>query len=538
MEQEDVSELPGGSTEVSDPAPMVLDEEEQLIVDEPAPRVATAESFPAFSLMAASPPSVDSTGRPPPVHRTRPSQWGASNVPPAPATPLPLQSQRGHYKPPSKPTVPRKETPKPSVAAVKKAPPVAAPQPPPWDETPAPLETGNGEYLLPVFYVAPFGTAVAMQETHHLDLFSFTDSFLEQSLDPSGISMRSTMFPSTALPQPIDGPIPSYQTITTHSCASSGSVPTCASANKELKWPEASLLKRTVCTRKPVTATVSQSGSTSYTKPVGITALMSSTPPQLWKRSKNATLRPTMTKPTYGTTSERMISVTPSKTSWTLLEPENRNTSVDCFTTTTRNIPCCQFGTTNTNAMLRRGPKHAKTSSRKVSFHSKTQESIGTKSTTSSITSVKKLGTCSDSGPSARNLRKSSTSTTCSKSTSQTAGPEPRLPNQVDLMQRSPLTQNCRQLPCLTPLTESELEGFCASILTETFPEVCVTDAVIPDPCEHTKLEPTALQWRDPTSKTFSPSSQLVLLALLPYINSRAFRLRPLLWFSLIAALS
>ena len=216
MVQEDVSELPGGPTEVSDPAPMVLDEEEQLIVDEPAPRAATAESFPAFSFTAASPPSVDSTGRPTPVHRTRPSQWGASYVPLAQATPLRLQSQWGHYKPPSKQMVPRKETPKPSAAAVK-APPVAAPQPPPWDETPAPLETGNGEYLLPVFYVAPFSTAVAMQETHHLDLFSFTDSFLEQSLDPSGISMRSTMFLSTALPQPIDGPIPSYQTITTRS---------------------------------------------------------------------------------------------------------------------------------------------------------------------------------------------------------------------------------------------------------------------------------------------------------------------------------
>ena len=33
MEQEDVSELPGGPTEVSDPAPMDLEEEEQLIVD-------------------------------------------------------------------------------------------------------------------------------------------------------------------------------------------------------------------------------------------------------------------------------------------------------------------------------------------------------------------------------------------------------------------------------------------------------------------------------------------------------------------------
>ena len=169
-----------------------------------------------------------------------------------------------------------------------------------------------------------------MQETHHLDLFSFTDSFLEQSLDPSGISMRSTMFLSMVLPQPINRPIPSYQTITTCSCASSGSAPTCASANEELKWPKASLLKRTVCTGRSVMATVSQSGST---RPVGITALMSSTPPQPCKRSKNATLRPTMNKPTYGTTSERMISVTPSRMSWTLLEPEEKNTSVDCFTT-------------------------------------------------------------------------------------------------------------------------------------------------------------------------------------------------------------
>ena len=232
MEQEDVSKLPGGPTEVSDPAPMVLDEEEQLIVGETAPSVAAAESFSALSLTDASPPSVDSTGRPTPVHRTRPSQWGASNVPPAPATPSPLQSQWGHYKPPSNPTVPRKKTPTPSAAAVKKAPPVAAPQPPLRDETPAPSETGNGEYLLPVFYVAPFGTAVAMQETHHLDLFSFPDSFLEQSLDPYGISMGTTMFPSMALPQPIDGPIPSYQTITIRSCASSGSALTCASANE------------------------------------------------------------------------------------------------------------------------------------------------------------------------------------------------------------------------------------------------------------------------------------------------------------------
>ena len=172
MEQEDISELPGGPTEVSDPAPMVLDEEEQLIVNEPAPRAAAAESFPAFSF-TASPPSVDSTGQPTLVHPTRPSQLGAAYVPPAQATQLPLHSQWGHHKPPGKQTVPRKETPKPAEAAVKKAPPVAVPQPLPKDETPAPLETGNGEYLLSVFHVAPFGTAVAMQETHHLDLFSF-----------------------------------------------------------------------------------------------------------------------------------------------------------------------------------------------------------------------------------------------------------------------------------------------------------------------------------------------------------------------------
>ena len=48
MEQEDVSELPGGPTEISDPAPMIQDEEEQLITDELAPCAATAESFPAF----------------------------------------------------------------------------------------------------------------------------------------------------------------------------------------------------------------------------------------------------------------------------------------------------------------------------------------------------------------------------------------------------------------------------------------------------------------------------------------------------------
>ena len=113
MEQEDVSDLPGGPTEVSevsDPAPMVLDKEEQLIIDESAPSVAAAESFSALSLTDASPPSVDSTGRPTPVHHIKPSQW-AAKVPPAQATPSPQQSQWGHYKPPSKPTVPRKQPP-------------------------------------------------------------------------------------------------------------------------------------------------------------------------------------------------------------------------------------------------------------------------------------------------------------------------------------------------------------------------------------------------------------------------------------------
>ena len=100
--------------------------------------------------------------------------------------------------------VPCKETPKLSSAPVKKVPLVAAPQPPPKDETPAPPETGNGEYLLPVFHFSPFGTATVMQETHHFDLFSFTDLFVEQSLDPYGSSIGSMVFPSTALPHPID----------------------------------------------------------------------------------------------------------------------------------------------------------------------------------------------------------------------------------------------------------------------------------------------------------------------------------------------
>ena len=118
---------------------------------------------------------------------------------------------------------------------------------------------------------------------------------------------------------------------------------------------------------------------------------------------------------------------------------------------------------------------------------------------------------------------------------SQNSCPEPRLPNHTNrvpiapptlelpakqrmacssTMKLSPLTPNCWPLPCLTPLTESELQGLCASILHETFPEVCVTDAVIPDPREHTELDPTALQWRDLNSKTFSPSSQLVPISL------------------------
>ena len=511
MAQEDVSDLLGGPTEVSadsDPAPMVLDNEEQLIIDESAPSVAAAESFSALSLQDATPPSVDSTGRPTPVHRIKPSQW-AAKVPPAPATPLQPQSQWGHYKPPSKPTVPRKQPPTPSAAAVKKAPRVDAPQPPLRDETPAPSETGNGEYILPVFYFAPFGTAVAMQETHHLDLFSFPDSFLEQSLDPYRISMETTMFPSTALPQPITGPIPSYQTITTRSCASSGSALTSASAKEGLKWPGASSSETTICTGRSVTAAGSQIGSTSAIKPVGITALMSSTPPQPCKSSKDSTQRPNINNSTSGATSNRTITLTPSKMSWTLSEPEDQNTFVDCFTTTTGTIPCCQTGHATTTSILRRGPKRARTSSRKVSFHSKIQESIGTKSPPSSIISEKKQRTRSDSAPFARNPRRSSTSTTCSKSTSQTAGQAMKSPTQ-----RSPLIQNCRQLPSLTHLTESELEGLCASMLTETFPEVCVTDAVIPDPREYTELEPTALQWRDPTRSTFSPSTQLVPISL------------------------
>ena len=112
------------------------------------------------------------------------------------------------------------------------------------------------------------------------------------------LNRGSTMFPSTVLPQPIDEPMPSYQTITTHSCTSSGSALTCASANEELKWPEASWSEPS-CTGKYGKVTMSQSASTSYTKPVGITALMSSMPPQPSKRRKNTILRPTRTKATY-----------------------------------------------------------------------------------------------------------------------------------------------------------------------------------------------------------------------------------------------
>ena len=411
----------------------------------------------------------------------------------------------------------------------KKAPPVAAPQPSPRDETPAPPETGNGEYLLPIFHFSPFGTATAVQETHHLDLFSFHDSFLEQSLDPYGISIGSMMFPSMALLQPIDAPIPSYPTIMTRSCVSSGSAPTCVSTKEELKWPEASWLTPD-WTGECGEVRMSRNGSTSYTRPVGITALMSSTPPQPCKRSKSTILRLTMTKPTFGTISKRMISVTPRSTSWTLLELGERNMFVDCFTSTTRNIPGCQPGNATTNSSIKHGPKRARTLSCRVSFHLKTQESIGTKSTQPSITSVKKQRTCSDSDPSAKHPKKSSTSTTCSRSTFQTDFPAPnqtkRGPTPMtelpggQLMacsptrKQSPMTPKSQQLPGMAPLTECELQDLCASVLTETFPEVCITDAVIPDPCEHMELDPTALQWRDPTSKTFLPSTQLVPISL------------------------
>ena len=249
--------------------------------------------------------------------------------------------------------------------------------------------------------------------------------------------------------------------------------------------------------------------------------------------------------------------MTPSRTSWMLLELEDGNTSVNCFTSTTKNIPCCQPGNATTNSSLRHGPKCVRTLLHRVSFHSKTQELIGTKSMPSSITSAKKRGTRSDSEPSVENQRKSSTSTICSKSMSQNTGPEPRLLNhpkqgpiptmelpaehqmaRASMMQRSPRTPNCQQLPCLTPLTESELQGLCASILTETFPEVCVTDAVIPDPCEHTELDPTALQWCDPNSTSFSPSSQLVPISLATVHQFSSVSSPTLLWFSLIVALS
>ena len=151
---------------------------------------------------------------------------------------------------------------------------------------------------------------------------------------------------------------------------------------------------------------MSQNGSTSYTRPVGITTLMSSTPPQPCKRSKSTILRPTMTKSTFGTISKRMISVTPRSMSWMLLELGEKNTCVDCFTSTTRNIPGCQPGNATTNSSIKHGPKHTRTLSRRVSFHLKTQESIGTKSTQPSITSAKKQGTHSDSDPSARHPKK------------------------------------------------------------------------------------------------------------------------------------
>ena len=322
-----------------------------------------------------------------------------------------------HRKSPGKQTVPQKEYNQPSAAAVKKAPQVAAPQPSPKDETPAPSESGNGEYLLPIFHFNPFGTAKAVQETHHLDLFSSNDSFFDQSLDPNGISIGTTMFPSTALPQPIDELIPSFPTITTHSCASSGSAPTCVSAKEELKWPEASWFA-TVGTGKYGKGQTSPNGSTTHTRPVGLTALMSSTRPQPCERSERATLRPSMTRPTCGSTSRGMISVTPRSTSWTLLKPEERNTSIYCFTSTSRKHSCRHPGNTTTMKSIERGPKRARSSSRKGSFHSKTQESTGMKPMPSSITSVKKRGTLSDSEPSATNQRKLSNSTTYSSSTS------------------------------------------------------------------------------------------------------------------------
>ena len=211
----------------------------------------------------------------------------------------------------------------------------------------------------------------------------------------------------------------------------------------------------------------------------------------------------------------------PRSMSWTLLKPEEKNTSIYCFTSTSRKNSCRHPGNATTTKSTERGPNRARSSSRKGSSHSKTQESTGTKPMPFSTTSVKKHGTLSDSEPSATNQRKLSNSTTCSSATSQTGSPGPSVPNQAEqqaarasTMQRSPLTPNCRQLPCLTPLTESELQGLCTSVLTETFPEVCVTDAVIPDPCEHAELDPTALQWRDSTSSTFSPSSQLVPISL------------------------
>ena len=111
------------------------------------------------------------------------------------------------------------------------------------------------------------------------------------------------MFPSMALPQPIAGPIPSCQTITTRSCASSGSALTSASAKEGLKWPGASSSATTICTDRSVTAAVSQIGSTRAIKPVGITALMSSTPPQPCKSSKDSTQRPNINNSTSGATS-------------------------------------------------------------------------------------------------------------------------------------------------------------------------------------------------------------------------------------------
>ena len=85
----------------------------------------------------------------------------------------------------------------------------------------------------------------------------------------------------------------------------------------------------------------------------------------------------------------KMISVTPSRTSWTLFKLEDVTTSFDCFTSTTKEIPPCHPGKVTITSIFKRGPKRTRTSSRRVSFHLKTPESIQTKSMQSSNTSTK-----------------------------------------------------------------------------------------------------------------------------------------------------